>query len=243
MQEMIPKPLNISGTYNTRDLGGYNTSDGRITRKNRILRSDGLQSLSTSDKEALYSYGVRVIIDMRSKGEVFMGKCSMKKFKDVKYYHVPLLDHIHSESDGSDFPDSLHEMYIDLYENSKEAVCEVLRIISENPDDCVLYNCMAGKDRTGIISALMLMLASVPREAVIADYAATEEYLEEFISKRKKLLSTLKIDIPDYLFKSPAVEMEMAIDWLSASYGDVFCYVKELGLPEESIERLKNKLL
>ena len=239
MQFKVSTPLSLSGTYNTRDLGGYPAIEGKITREKRILRSDGLQSVTKSDKEFLYSYGVRTIIDMRSKGELLVGKCAMKTYKDIKYYHVPLLDHIHSESDGLDFPDSLREMYIDLLENSKASIYKVLKIIAENSDACVLYNCMAGKDRTGIISTLLLMNSGVCDDAVLVDYAATAEYLVEFIKKRRKFLSVMNINIPDYLFASPKEEMGAAIIWLKENYGTAADYMRNIGLSDDEIEKLK----
>ena len=242
MQNRVSKPLKLGGTHNTRDLGGYKKNDGQITCEGQLLRSDGLQNLSDEDIERLYLYGVRVIIDMRSVGEISQSKCAMKDYKDVKYYHIPLLDHIHSESDGLDFPPSLSEMYIDLYENSKKNISEVLRVILNNPDSCVLYNCMAGKDRTGIISALMLMLSGVEDDDVIADYSATEDYLIDFIVNRKKFLSNHKINIPEYLFMAPANEMELTIKWLYENYNTIYEYLLSLGLSEQEIKTLKSKL-
>jgi len=236
-------PIKLDGTFNTRELGGYKTADNQTTLENRILRSDGLQNLSNDDKEFLYSYGVRMIIDMRSRGEVSSARCAMEGYRDVKYINIPLLDHIHSENDKFNFPASLREMYTDLFENSKELIADILRVILDTKDGCLLYNCTAGKDRTGIISAIMLMVSGISLETVVTDYAATAEYIKEFTIKRIEFFNKLNVSIPDYLFTSPKDEMEFAINLLSEKYGDIYKYLNNIGLSESEISGLKSKLL
>lgn len=190
-------PAKTEGSFNTRELGGYPAANG-YTKCNAFLRSDKLSNFTSADVEMLYQYGVRLVVDLRSEGEVAKEPCAMIGYQDVKYTNVPLLDNINSGFDMSHMPNSLLEIYIGMLEESKEGFAKVFRAFLSQPEVCVIYNCTGGKDRTGIISMLLLQLAGVPDNYIVADYAATYPNLQRN-PDTKKILKMLPKGFPLFL--------------------------------------------
>ena len=122
MEQAINQPLNLVSILNARELGGYQTEDGKRTKVHRFLRAAATDSLTEQDREALYTYGVRCVIDLRSTYEVSDHPSRLDGYKDIAYYHVPMLDEINSqkpEDMGKNMPSSLFDIYRDLILDSQ----------------------------------------------------------------------------------------------------------------------------
>lgn len=239
----VSQPLALEGAYNVRDLGNYRTEGGACTRAGMFLRGDGLHSLTRKDKEYLYRYGVRCIIDMRAPIELERQPCCITEQDAIAYYNVPLLDNIHSGSFEDEFPKSLGELYIGLLSSSRDHISRVLKIIAGYPEVCVLFNCTAGKDRTGIIAMLLLKLAGVADKDVIADYAASGDNIRAVLYEQKAALETGGRVLEDYLFESCPDDMAMALTYLETACGSARNYMQTLGLTGKEIETVQRKLI
>lgn len=235
-------PLRLDGTYNTRELGGYKTADGRLTQRHRLLRSDALDNLSDGDLDFLYDYGVRCVVDLRSKGECDGSPSRTIGYKDMKYFNVPMLDHVNSNWLAGGFPDTMGGLYVGMLKNDGDIIASVLRIFLEHTDGCVLFNCTAGKDRTGTIAMLTLLLAGVSEETVVADYAISRHNLEQQVSRQLAALKAAGHNVPAHVFDSAPAQMQKAIDFLNDTYGGVKEYLKSVGLSGDEIVRLGNML-
>lgn len=236
-------PLPLDGTYNTRELGGYSTADGSLTQRHRLLRSDALDNLSDGDLDWLYSYGVRCIVDLRSEGECVSAPCLMQDYKDVEYFNVPMLDNTHSTGLNGDFYETMGELYVELLKNGGNNIAKVLRIFLNHTDCCVLFNCTAGKDRTGTVAMLILLLAGVPNETVVADYAASRHNLEPQIRKLLAALSAAGRSVPAHVFDSDPAEIQKAVDFIKNTYGGAQGYLKAIGFGGDELVRLEKLLL
>lgn len=193
------KHIPLEGAYNFRDLGGYPTNDKRYTRWGLLYRSDGLSELTTNDWAVLEDRNVKTIIDLRSKSEV--SSAGIDNPEDIKYYNISLmksLDHMKglnslkldgSKADGK----MLASMVLDYGKtvfNNIEGFVEVLNIIVEEiQNGSIVFICSAGKDRTGMIAALILYLSDVVREDIISDYIVSSTYNTHGINKKLDLLS------------------------------------------------------
>jgi protein-tyrosine phosphatase len=149
------------GCLNARDLGGYRTRDGRETQWGAIVRSDNPSTLTDAGKAALVDHGVRTIVDLRTPSEVteYPNPFAESGSHGIAYHHLSLVDPA-----GSPAPEftTLANDYKSMLDRFPDQVGAIMRTIADAPEGGVMIHCMAGKDRTGIMSALLLDLAGVP---------------------------------------------------------------------------------
>lgn len=185
------KRIPLRHMYNCRDLGGYGCENGGMVAYHRFLRSDCPAGLDRDEWETLYEYGVRTVIDLRSKGEIRMvpyetiegiEKISYPMQKEIATAEQMMpteemsLEEI-AKAAGEGFGKSLTEGYIKMLEEAPERVAAILNLIGEKlKNGGVLFHCTAGKDRTGVTAALIYLLCGVRQEDIIADYQITETY-------------------------------------------------------------------
>ena len=157
----------LETTYNTRDLGGHRTADGRITLFDRIYRSDRQENPSSNDIDTLISKSINTIIDLRTDWEIEQKPSGFAGLEGFDYHNYSVLE-------GSGIPDAVEAVpgsYIDIAcEKNMKAVFETIA----GSEGGVMYNCAAGKDRTGVVTAILLMLCGVPDDEIIADYMVTK---------------------------------------------------------------------
>lgn len=186
------------GAYNVRDLGGYPTSDGSSTCWNMLYRSDALNYLTEQGWNDLRNAGVRTVIDLRSDTEA--QAYAVEPPSDVQYTHISLMRQVDNLPLGS-FPENLPEddptgalgkilksACVDYGAAVRENIdrcSEALNVIADRLDaGAVLFFCSAGKDRTGIIAALLLQLAGVPHDDIVVDYMSSAVYNRPGLNKR-----------------------------------------------------------
>ena len=238
----VSKPLCLDGALNVRDLGNYPAGGGLKTRTHMFLRSDSLAGLSEKDKAFLYDYGVRCIIDMRDEAEIAKQPFSIPD--SIDYINIPLIDSIRAISEDSGIPKTMREFYIKfLLDGSMSGIARVLKKAAEYPESCVLFNCTAGKDRTGMIAMLLLKLAGVDNSDIIADYAASAENMKPILDKQRALFLSSGRETAAYLLDAAPEEMASSIGYLEHEYGSANSYMLHIGLSEQTIERLRGKLV
>ena len=237
--------LEWEGCLNARDLGGYPTADGRETRWGAVVRSDSLAPLTAAGQAALVDHGVRSIVDLRMPSELAEQPNPFAKpsAHGVSYTNVSFIDPASAPPTG-DFTDLATE-YVKMLELHRASVAAVMTTIAEAPPGGVLIHCMGGKDRTGLIAALLLELAAVPRETIGADYALTAECLrpreEDFLengpgerAERAALLAK---------YEPRAEVMEEVLGQLDERYGGVEGYLVGAGVTREQLAHLRDQLL
>lgn len=236
--------LEWDGCANARDLGGYATTDGRETRWGVILRSDHLARLTPGGRAALVAQGVRTIVDLRLPHELLIDPNPFATAGEhgVEYAHLSFLDpSLHTELDFATLADD-YKHNLDLHLRSVGAI---VTAIARAPEGGVLIHCAAGKDRTGMISALVLELAGVPRATIGADYALTEErlrarsaaWLEHGLGERADRERQIA-------WSRPHAEVILeALDHLDARYGGAQSYLLAAGVDPEDLARLRQRLV
>ena len=241
--QTISQPLPLDGTRNTRELGGYRTEGGLVLKKRGLLRSDALNRLTEADRSFLYRYGVRCVIDLRSRDEI-------DRFPDrlpggetpVEAIHIPLQDPTRKRYASEAFPPSMWELYCWMLDDSKAEVRAVFGAIA-GCDGCVLFHCTGGKDRTGTIAMLLLKLCGVDDETVVGDYALTESVMQELFSFQTKDMESRGFSVPPYIMQSPPENMKKLLAYLSEAYGTARDYLLQAGVPERDLERVRAKLV
>jgi protein-tyrosine phosphatase len=244
LQRQWTRRLAWDDCVNTRDLGGYPTADGLQTRWGVVVRSDSLAALTPAGRDALLAYGVRTIVDLRLPAEVAEHPNPFAEPGDhgVAYTNVSILD------PAAGFPPdtfTLAENYLWSLDRFAAATAAAVTAIANAPEGGVLIHCAAGKDRTGLISALLLALVGVPDQTVAADYALTAECLrpreQEWLENgpgdradREALLARF----------APTVEVMLEVlDGLRRRYGGVEAYLRRAGVADGDLARLRARLL
>src|SRR5262245_60680302 len=178
IQRDQPSPqrhLAWDGCYNARDLGGLPTVDGSQTRWQAIIRSDLVSRLSSQGLQALLAYGVRTIIDLRAPHEVLTQPSAFStptSDSDAPtYLNLPIEHYYPHVSALISKAESRAEVYCIILDHYCDAVVAIMRAIVNAQEGGVVIHCHSGTDRTGIVAALLLSLAGVPRDAIAADYA------------------------------------------------------------------------
>jgi protein-tyrosine phosphatase len=257
----------FQGTANTRDLGGYTTSDGRAVRWGAIYRSDALASLTDADMATLASLNLRTAVDFRGPEEI--AKAGPNRLAPgTRGLDIPLLDEggnalaaaltaaLHS-GDSATLEEMLGDgkavqINVDSYRRmatSKDAqagFAAVLRRLAGGADTPLLYNCTAGKDRTGLMSAVILTVLGVPRDTVIKDFLLSNDYLAASHQQTYDYLASKGIDtaLIRPLMEQRAQYLESFFDGVDAKYGTFHRYVRDgLGLDAKTVAALKRALL
>lgn len=236
------KPLKLEGALNVRDLGGYPAENGAVTRKGVFLRADGLGDLTAADCRALADYGVTCVVDLRSQREREEKPDAIHGYPGIASCHVQMLDQLNSQNYSDQLPDTMGEVYLSLLDHSGKAIAQVMAKLAEN-QGCGLFHCTAGKDRTGVIAMLLLDLAGVPRDVIVADYAVSEVHLAPQIAQLIENLRQNGVAVREHLFRSQPVDICRAYDHLHGSYGGARAYLQHIGCAPGVIDTLKNRLL
>jgi protein-tyrosine phosphatase len=239
--EMPQRRIILEGCYNLRDTGGYATADGRTTRWGVLLRADGLHRLPKTSQERLLAHPIRTIIDLRRPHELEESPNVFASSGEVDYLNISLVE---DPSEARTLP-SLEELYKRMLDNSQPQIKQLFETLSTPGRFPVLIHCTAGKDRTGLVVALLLALANVPDETIAADYALSAEYLSPlFVELRHKIKQTGQ-DLAQFeklLASRPEMMLE-TLDYLNHRYGGARQYLSELGLNENLLAFLQNSLV
>lgn len=218
---------------NLRDLGGYPASDGHTTAWERLLRGDSPIGLSEEDLRWLVDRDITTVIDLRSDEEIARSPDQLASEPNFHYFHSPLLG-------GERLPNLEADVALAYFNtlDRKTSPCQALRLIAQAPGG-VLFHCTAGKDRTGMIAALLLSLVGVSRPNVLADYQVSEVYLAKIIAEIKEFFP----DLAPFAGQSKSAYMDGCLDLLEKAYGTVPNYLRAVGLSEGEVDALRTKVL
>jgi protein-tyrosine phosphatase len=232
------------GCLNARDLGGYATEGGRETRWGAVVRSDSPGALTEAGRAALADYGVRAIVDLRLLDELADRPNPFAEPGDhgIAYTNVSFVD------PAAGFPPdtlTLAENYLWMLDRFRGFVAQALAAIARAPEGVVVIHCAAGKDRTGLISALLLGLVDVPAETIATDYAMTAELLrsreEEWLENGPGERAEREAMVARY---APTAEVMLAVlEGLTERFGGVEPYLLAIGLGRDDLDRLRDRLL
>tara|TARA_Y100001970_G_scaffold109496_1_gene136759 strand:+ start:4122 stop:4997 length:876 start_codon:yes stop_codon:yes gene_type:complete len=247
--------LPMDGAYNTRELGGYKTTDGKSVKWGMLFRSDKLSDISETDQKYLQNLGIKRIVDFRSEGEKTEDPNNIPE--GINYIETPInvdgamrskieavLKGETNKEIKSFLVDANKEFvtnYTDVYENFLKGLID--------EDGPTLFHCTAGKDRAGFAAAITLIALGVSREDVIKDYMKTNVFtknrIDEMIDKIE-LMSLYQVDaeILRPLIGVERIYIETAFTTAEEEYGSLENFIREgLNISDEEIQMLRNKFL
>ena len=238
------RTIDLEGCLNFRDLGGYPTVDGQAVRWRQVFRSDALHHLTRPDLAHLREeIGLGMVIDLRSSAELRSEGRGPLAHEAVVFHHLPLYDGQAIQAAPSAGM-TLMDRYFLLAEFAKEPIGRVVTMLAASAVPAV-YHCAAGKDRTGVVSAVLLGLLGVPEPIIVADYAATQENLDAIVERLMategyyEMLSALP---PDTMHAEPET-MAGFLSRMREQYGSMEAYARSAGVSAEAIDALRARLL
>lgn len=237
-------PFRVDGTHNLRDVGGYPAADGRQSAHGVLFRSDALDRLSPAGRETLRSLGLHRIVDLRSDPEI-TGEPSALGDLDIDTVCVSVL-RAAAPSAQPGRRHTLARLYELMVERRGDQLVTALRAILSSSGP-TLVHCTAGKDRTGVLVALALDAVGVEREAVVADYAASErnlagEWASTMLARVGAGWELPEDSIREIVTTSPAVTMEGLLGHVDQSYGSTTGYLRAQGMTDVELAALRDRL-
>lgn len=246
----LDRHIPYDSVFNFRDIGGYRTRDGRRIRWRRLFRSGALHTMS--EEEARHAHevlGVRGILDLRRPDEIESESDDLgplvalvpwrKNFSVIPMPGVPgpvsqPLDEVYGR--GPSGP-----RYAAYLERGASQLRAALRALTREETYPALVHCSAGKDRTGVVCALVMNVLGVDDETIVADYALSN-------LSTAKLLSMRDVQVGEgedvqRLYGAPPDAMAEFLERLHASHGDARGYLRAQGLDDEELDRLATLLL
>jgi protein-tyrosine phosphatase len=251
--------IELEGAVNVRDLGGLPTQDGRPTAAARLLRADNLQELSPADvRKLVHDIGVTTVVDLRSSHELELeGPAPLDAVPGVRHAHHPVLAELGSatdvlagalasqaDRDHSRYPaDPVAGHYLGYLEDRPDQVVGALRSIA-HARGAALVHCAAGKDRTGVVVALALIVAGVRPQAVVDDYAASGVRAEAIVARLRRSRTYVRdVDSkPADSYRVRPETMTAFLEQLESRYGGAARWLADHGLSPGDLSRLRARL-
>lgn len=236
--------LNWDGCPNARDLGGFPTRNGGQTRRAAIVRSDSPHRLSAVGRQALLDHGVRTVVDLRLPAELALDASPFAEpgDHDIDYVNISFID---PDAPPTTPPATMADDYMGMLDRFRSRVAEVIRAIANARSGGVVIHCAAGRDRTGMISALLLDLVGVPRDLIAEDYGLSSEYLrsvsEAWIASEPDKRAEREADVVRW-WTRPEVMLQV-LAWLDRRFGGTEAYLREAGLAEAEIGAIRGRLI
>jgi protein tyrosine/serine phosphatase len=242
------RDLDWDGCLNVRDLGGHRTSDGAETCFGQIVRADSVRELTDDGWRTAVEYGVRTVVDLRMDAEL---EADPPAELPVDVLHFPFLREDEEafaevEAASAAAPDNAsatRDVYLVFLERFRANVAAAFAAVARAPEGAVVVHCMGGKDRTGLLVALLLHAAGVDDEQIASDYAVSEERLrprsEVWLAEAGTEAERERIR---RILVTPADSMLGVLRELERRYGSVEAYLRAGGVGDEELELVRKRL-
>jgi protein-tyrosine phosphatase len=241
-----PSRLQMQTMYNVRDLGGLPTIGGQVTVYRHFVRSDAPIRLNHADLQFLLDYPVRTVVDLRCDNEIHAWPHLLRDQPVVDYFHIPILgNNIDTAMDTVRSLDTggrtvgLSDLYIHALEHSKALIGQVFSRLANTKPGAVLFHCSLGKDRTGLIASLLLMLANVSEDDIIDNYAISSTYLQPVVDAFIREIPRIEMN---FIYTYPE-NMVRTLTYFHEHYPSPDAYLASCGLTAGELESLRRKML
>ena len=248
---MTERRLDWEGCLNVRDLGGHPTEGGGETRAGAVVRADSVRRLTDAGWDALVEYGIRRIVDLRLASEL-EEDAPAEVPVEVEVVHVSFLEDLPLDRqieifqrwlDAPDDVTATRDGYLEMLDMYRANVAAAVSAVAGSPEGGVLIHCMGGKDRTGLVAALLLRLAGVSVADIAADYGLSAENIKPLWQQWvEDAGDDGERELRRRLSASPADAMAQVLETLECDHGNVRGYLLDAGVSEGDLERILERL-
>lgn len=241
MPETERRHFDWEGCYNIRDLGGLPTAAGRTTAHGVFLRGDSVCRLTERGRCSLLADGVRTIVDLRRTEELEREPNPFANVpQEVRFLHLPFQDEA-IEARIKTMPTGAAR-YRTMLDDGRELIANVMNALAR-AERAVLFHCYGGRDRTGIVAAMLLRLAGVPDDEIVHDYVLTDERMEPLYADWRAEMNDERRGRFDRAIAEASEPIEAALRHLDDRYGGVEAYLVGGGVPPDHVAALREALV
>lgn len=245
--------IELSAPVNLRDLGGI-AIHGGVLRDGFAIRTDDLAYVTRDAADALLASGVTAIIDLRSPVEVSATGRGLLAEHAVAYHHLPLIASVAESMSGDRQafgPAAMGEMYVRMVESAAPQLVTALNVIAYTPG-ATAFHCAAGRDRTGVLAAMLLLVLGASDEDIVADYARTAENMAAILERTSPVMGAMwkalgiehdAHDLGALLDEPMDGSMRLLLDELRDRHGDALQVLRKAGLGADTVARLRERAL
>jgi len=244
--------IELSTPVNLRDLGGIRVAGGTV-HEGIAIRTDDLAYVPRETADELVAAGLGAIIDLRSPAEVAATGRGLLADYTVAYHHLPLIADVGAATErATGFShESMGAMYLDIVEQAAPRLVTALNVIA-HAEGATAFHCAAGRDRTGVLAAMLLLVLGADDDDIVADYARTGANMPAIIARTRPAMAAMwqalgfDVDAPqtDALLAGPMdVSMRILLDTLRERHGDPLTPLREAGLSDDTIARLRERAI
>ncbi|WP_195945922.1 tyrosine-protein phosphatase [Paraclostridium bifermentans] len=243
---------------NFRDIGGCKSSDGRVVKEGLFFRSANLVNLSKNDLQMLKNLNIKTIFDFRDESEILSSPSDI--VENINYIRIPAMPQLKSNIaqlgsikemmenmfDKNNAFELLKEAYYNLPVNNP-AYKELVKLMQNDSNLPILMHCTAGKDRTGVGSAIILMILGINRSSIVEDYLksnqSAKDSINEILSVQPELKNVPK-DKLKYIFGVNETYINEVFKRIDTDFDSTEDYLlKEFNLTKDDIKNLQSKYL
>ena len=251
--------IKLEGASNFREIGGLKTQSG-FMKSGLLFRSDDLSALSKNDLQTISRLNLKTIIDLRTPNEIKYKPDKLPSANSIRIINIPFFHQkrdynqlqimwfLITNSKKTNFEKFIKEHYLNNAFNRANEVGKVFRIISEEKNLPALVHCKAGKDRTGLISALIQLLAGVHRDTILEEYLATNFLMKSKMEKIEKIIRRMSLFRASPEKIKPLLEVHQeyltdVIDQIFLRYGSIEKYlIDACRVDIDTIEKIKSQI-
>ncbi len=251
-----PQPrIVLEGAHNFRDLGGYRISATRRMKWRCVFRSGHLAALTKDDRQTLISLGIRSICDFRSEQERKRQPNRLPRTGKIQSLQLPIVSSAIEptqaiarvmQGDIDWFtPDFMIKTYLEKIDRFHGVWRDFFQHLAQDSARPLAFHCTAGKDRTGVCAALILLSLGVSENQVIDDHALSNVYNADGIQKINKMLLKVGVnpkDLRDYI-TAPKTAITATLDHIRKQFGSAQNYlIQKAGVKPDWLEKLAREL-
>jgi len=244
MARMASRFVPLTGASNFRDLGGLPITGGATTAWGQVFRSDTLQELTEQDvKTVLDEVGITTVVDLRTSREIRNEGRGPLENAAIRYVHLPFIADLEVQDE---VPDAVERDvladYLHMLDSAGHLIAEAVHTVATSRGP-VVFHCAAGKDRTGILAALVESLVGVPRDVVVGDYELTNQVIVQICERlaRFDTYTNVKVNPPSHFRCRPEV-MAGFLDALDERHGGAAGWARAMGLEDRDLTALQDVL-
>lgn len=235
----------LEGAVNFRDLGGYPAAGGRTIRWRTLFRADDLSRLTRPDRAVVRTLGIATVIDLRSRAEVERERFPVDDIP-VAFHHLPLVAALPAFEEFQRGPEFFTDHYLDIAHQAGDQIARALAIVANPHAHPLIVHCAAGKDRTGVLVAVILALLGVDDEVIAEDYAlsaAAMEALAQRIIDRMPEQREAIMTVADVMFSAVPPAIAALVSGLRQEHGSIEAYAAAYGAGADVVAGLRSSLL